>query len=285
MLEFRAPKFIRRLFKIYAKASEDYIEELGSKHKSLHSNAESIKFLALGSSHGAYGFNPDIDKSFFNLCSTSQDLYYSYNLYEYCCNHLKNLDSVLLFYSVFSPGFELQKTIDSHICAYIKLIFGINYKDEDKQKLKFYLDDAKWVLKKSKQIKDCSQGYTPSFRFLTDYPLEKRISTHLRENKRENQQHDYLEKIIELTRKNEHKLYIIIPPCRSDYRENMPSSDELFKKLHDLTSKTNIKIFNFYKDKEFVWDDFGDFDHLNKMGADKLSKKIYEKLINQKVTS
>ena len=60
-----------------------------------------------------------------------------------------------------------------------------------------------------------------------------------------------------------------------DYKDALLSSEELFKKLYDITNKyENVKILNYYDSKEFPDKEFYDGDHVNKIGAEKLTAMI-----------
>ena len=69
-------------------------------------NKNKTTTLIVGSSHGLYGYRAEGPE--FNLCDVSQDLYYSYRLYALSCD-FPQLKTVVLFYSVFSPGHVLEK--------------------------------------------------------------------------------------------------------------------------------------------------------------------------------
>ncbi len=93
---------------------------------------DKIENLFLGSSNGDYGVNTnmfDANKAF-NLCIASQDLYYSFQLYKKYAEELKNLKNIFVTYSVFSAGFELQRTSNNSHIYYYKNVFEIPYKYE-----------------------------------------------------------------------------------------------------------------------------------------------------------
>ena len=72
---------------------------------------------------------------------------------------------------------------------------------------------------------------------------------------------------------------INLPPCAKCYREFLPVSDVLFSKLYKACeNKANVKILNFYDSEEFTNKYFYHCDHLNTIGAEKLTKLINEKI-------
>ena len=93
------------------------------KFKSLENKLSGIKNLILGSSHGVYGFLPNNNE--FNLCFPSQDLYYALKLYEKYRFKCHNLRTIYLFYSVFSPGFELAESNEKWRCTWYQMFFNI----------------------------------------------------------------------------------------------------------------------------------------------------------------
>lgn len=242
-------------------------------------NSEKIENLVLGSSYGLYGF-VEQDERDMNLALASQDLYYSSCLYEKY-GHMQNLKNVFLFYFSFSAGHELERTGEKEACVSYKLFFGIPYKTP-------FLAFKNGLLKLEKEITehasfspelpDISSDYTDMVYIepRTDEVLENRVKGHIKNALRGNNQNFYLEKMIKQAAEYGHRLYIVIPPVTKKYRALVPSFDEVFKPLFRSLEKTDAgaKVWNFYADPDFVSEDFNDFDHLNRPGAEKLTAKI-----------
>ncbi len=108
-------------YKYYYK---NHFDTIYKKHLSLENNINKIQTLVLGSSHGHYAFLPK-EETEFNLSIRSQDLYYSYKLYQKYASKLSNLKNIILFYSVFSPGFEIEKTSNRFLCIPYIFIYNI----------------------------------------------------------------------------------------------------------------------------------------------------------------
>ncbi len=268
-------KLRKRIMSLIPFINPLFFDELILKHNELEQKKESIDTLILGSSHGAAGFiSKQYSPTAFNLASASQDLYYSYHLLQYCLKELKNLNSIFLFYSVFSSGFELQKTSEKERCAYFKYLFNIPYKYKADKDMERYSLQANSYYKKKKTIKKIdTNGYIEqTIFFAKDFPVAERTKTHLRENQRINNQLSYLKKIIDTCQQNNIELIILIPPTRKDYREALPNENILFEKLYKIKNLPSVK--NFYSNKNFKYTDFGDFDHLNRQGAEKLTSLI-----------
>jgi hypothetical protein len=254
-------------------------EEIASKKNTIR-KSNSISEIVVGSSQGNLGFIPNIfSSSCFNLCSTSQDLYYSFKLAEYYLNRIKTLNRVFLFYADFSPGFEVQKSSDKLISALYCLLYGFppmisNDRDLENFKWWFYLKTLIDPIKVASKLD--YRGYKEQFtNFSGDYLL-KRANNHLKHNKRNNNQTQFLEEMLKLGA--EFSLVVVIGPTRKDYRDLLPDKEFLFRELYSLQKRHMFKILDFYADDSFLSDDFQDADHLNHNGARKLTLKIKELL-------
>ncbi|MGL5260970.1 MAG: hypothetical protein ACRC9P_01130, partial [Bacteroides sp.] len=258
----------------WGELNEGSFRQIYEKKISFEEECADTKVLFLGSSHGAYGIDPSFfSDKVFNLCSNSQDLYYSYMLYKTLFCKLESLESLVLCYSVFSSGFECQKTIGKDFCAYFKHFFQISYKYEDDKNMRPYEKDLGRLTKKSLPPHGLvSLGYSQPSECFADYPASKRALSHMRENNRENDQFSYLEQIANLCKENNHQLIVLFPPVRQDYLEHTPDEAILFEKVFSLAKNSRFDILSLYASPQFLFEDFGDPDHLNLKGAAKLSK-------------
>ena len=66
---------------------------------------------------------------------------------------------------------------------------------------------------------------------------------------------------------------MLIPPVRSDYQKLVPEG-LLSSEVKKLIKGTKAQLFDFSNDLDFSDEDFYDYDHLNPIGAEKLSKKL-----------
>ena len=241
-------------------------ENLYEKYCAINFSKNDIKTLVIGSSHGLYGYRAE--KEDFNLCDLSQDLYTSFELYKRYVEGT-NLKNVILFYSIFSNGFELSKTHENFRCAGYKYFFNIDY--DINEALSNDIELLSKIFKLNKNIKNY-YGNFEKYKVIHSVAKE-RIKTHLRENQRNNLQNEWLKEIINITQNKNHNFYICIAPAREDYRKLLPDKEELFKSLYEISSD-KTKILNFYDNTEFNYSDFCDTDHLNLQGAKKLTKMI-----------
>lgn len=271
---------LKKNLEIIKKTNETYVnfdwaKEMLIKKESFKINKYNIQTLIIGSSHGDYAVNPLFLKNTFNMSMSSQDLYYSYYLYKK--NNTKKIKNIILFYSVFSQGFNLIKTSEKQRCLLYSLIFDIPFQSKidileiEKNKYIQYLNN----LKKNLIIDNNYLGYEQHHFFIKlNNSIKNRAKKHYKENIRNNSQLIYIEKICKLAKNNNQNIFIVIPPAQEKYRSYIPKSDILFKKILETTNKFKIKIFNFYEDKRFLSNDFWDSDHLNNRGAIKLTKLL-----------
>jgi len=254
--------------------SDTVAEEFRKKHDALEQKRDSIETLALGSSHGYHGFLPD--ENSFNLCGTSQDLYLSYELYRRFAD-LPKLNTVVLFYSIFSPGFETERTSEKDYCLYYRYFWGIPLR---------YLPDRYFACKTKlleKYLRKHPATAIGDYRGENSYrwfvhssvSLDSRVESHLKNNNRHNGQTGYVRKMAELAQAKGHRLVVVVPPFRRDFTSRLPPFRQLFAELLELSvDHPEMQIMSFVGDGAFVDSDFGDMDHLNRQGAEKLTIKI-----------
>lgn len=241
------------------------------------SNCKDLRNLVLGSSHGRDGFVPS--RFDFNAANSSQDLYRAWKLYEYTVNNNgKNLKRVILFWSVFHAGLELEKTREFVRCIPYKGLYNIPYAS------RFPIDDAYGLglLHAQEKTTVCPEGFRGRATYdLTHFkePTETLVAKHLKNTMRNNNQIKYLGAIVELARKMGHKVYVVLPPYRSDYLKCLPDQEIVFRELFEfLKTNSDIKLLNLQYDKDFIDSDFDSPDHCNEQGGIKLTTKIKEAL-------
>lgn len=252
------------------------------KFMGLRLHEQTVKTLILGSSHGYYGYRADEKLDEFNGAETSQDLYYSYEIYKQFSDAPK-LKNVVLFYSVFSPGNILELTAEKWRCDFYRLFYGIPYRfTPEKAKENVMKSLAGFILSEQEKA-PVDTHYTGncdySF-FLTGFDINERVKNHLKGNRRRQNQTEFVRKSILLAKEKGHNLYIVIPPHRFDYTNLLPPFEELFPDL--LAIKDDVNILSFLRDPRFQDSDFGDMDHLNQTGAEKLTVFIRDALCQNK---
>lgn len=254
---------------------DEYCYEEHIKFLALQHHKKTLKTVVLGSSHANYGFLPK--KQEVNLGGGSQDLYLSCKIYEYLNrNDFHNIKNIILFYDVFSDGFDLAKTSIDYVCVPYKLLYGIPYRTILSKKAKIIEEKITKILHtKTVKIPNGYYGKALYRIWNENIDVSKRVESHLKNNHREIKQTQYLAEIIDKTKTNKQQLYIVTPPLRKDYRELLPDYNDIFSNLlHTIRNHKHVHLLNYQDDKDFIETDFGDCDHLNQRGAEKLSNKI-----------
>ncbi|MBR1778686.1 MAG: hypothetical protein IJ752_08925 [Alphaproteobacteria bacterium] len=235
-----------------------------------------LETLVVGSSHGVYGYWAEEKFHEINACGISQDLYYSYEIYKKYAD-APRLKNIVIFYSVFSPGFVLEISYPA-LCDAYYYFYEIPYRFRGKTENNDTKEAFSLFVSRIKRYPDFHYiGNTPSpnIKNLTIEP-QKRAKDHLKGNKRNENQTAYIMQAAKLAKEKGHHLYIVIPPGRSDYTSHLPSFEELFAEL--LKLEDQVKILNFFRDERFSDSDFSDTDHLNEHGAKKLSAFIRKEM-------
>jgi len=247
--------------------------------KFLSQNKPAFSTLILGSSHARDDFV--CDEQSFNLSGASLDLYRIYHLYLWAMkNNPSFVQNVIVFYDVFSPGLQLEKTKHALRCVPYKLFYQIPYAfeltAETVKKEKSFIKKLKKAYDKMPAIESFYRGNAEQ----VQYPegsegIQKKVEGHLKNNTRCNNQTKYIEKFAKETQKRGQNLYVITPPYRSDYSSLLPPYETLFAELLQVLQKNpNVILLNFQNDTDFDDTDFYDADHLNNKGALKLTEKI-----------
>lgn len=86
--------------------------------------------------------------------------------------------------------------------------------------------------------------------------------------------HKYLLLLIELAKKKNVKISIVISPCQKTYTTSIPPYNELFCELEEICKTENIMLISFYNSTIFDSSDFYDEDHLNLKGAKKFTNEL-----------
>lgn len=257
------------------------------KFDGIENKTDKIKILFLGSSEGNVGINSDFwdDGSAYNLCIDSQDLYYSYKLYEQYASKLHNLEQIIITYSTFSSGNEIYKNKKSlYLAYYYEKIFEI--KHENIRNNASFLKDMdffeKFILTKYAPPHISYSGYSPYLISTENTPIQI-VSGYLKTHFKLTNQEKWLIKASELASKYNHKLYVVITPNPKNtislYKKEIEkfgvSYEDLFKPLYDLEIK-NVSILNYFDCEAFKEFHFSDPTHLTPQGAIKLTKFIIE---------
>jgi hypothetical protein len=265
----------------------DYV----SKKEYLDKNSDDIKILFLGNSHAFYGINPEfVSLKSFNASHISQSLDYDYEIMKKYKNHWSNLQCIVIPISYFSLFSRLETGIESWRVKNYTIYYGINsttdysnYSEVFSNKIAvnfnrlnaYYLDgnsgitssNLGWGLNYSSKIK----------RDLKETGISAAKRHYMYNDKNFYWNTNKIKSIIEFAIIRNVKILFYTPPADFTYSEFLDHKqlNQTFKYMSNLDAKyENINYHNFLYDSTFVVDDFFDADHLNEIGAKKLTLKI-----------
>lgn len=269
---------IKTLFKIKRKRiSPAVFKEYYFKKRALEEQISKIKILAMGSSYCAQSLNTDLIDDAFNLGTIDQDLYTTHFLFKKYILQIQKLKKLLIFYGVFSPGHELEKTHSFKKVACYHYVFGIPYNvDYLIQYEKSYLHHLKKIYMNFKS----STGYLPPDQAFAKKPISAkiRVQSHLKNNQRGTNQTRYLDDIYKICQQRDIKMYVIIAPVRSDYIKALGdrTDKELYHELFEFANKRKVPVMNAMRHPDFSDEEFYDCNHLNAKGAIHFTKLVKE---------
>jgi len=284
---------------IYLRAiPNDYI----FKNNYLSGNSDNVQVLSLGSSHSYYGINPEyFDLVGFNGSHISQSIEYDYKLLMKYDGHWKNLKYIIISVSYFTFFSKLEEGAENWRVKN----YSIYYDIKTSKKIGDYFELPNGVMadnirraynyyKINKDNITCSpygfglnynsgikNDLTASGVVAAKRHTKKDIDKYFIENQLT------LKKIIDYAHEKNITVILFTPPAYESYVTNLD------KKQLEITIKTSEKLsqennnviyLNYLQDKSFVKNDFFDADHLNEIGAKKLTLYI-NSIINMRELS
>ena len=272
----------------------DIPNDYSFKKNHLNANSRNTEVLFLGSSHIYFGINPEyFSQKSFNGAHISQSLNFDLAILEKYKDRWTNLKYIIIpidyfsMYSTLEGGIENWR-VKNYIIYYDISTYG-NYWHRFEifnGKLPRNISRAKSYLFNGKSDITCNK-----FGFGTTYNSKDRkdlIETGKTRSKRhtielENNQTTFskniktINSIIEFANTHNLKIIFITCPAYSSYCENLNpiQLDNSVNTIKKLSAKnTNTAYYNFLTDKTFIAEDYYDADHLNEIGARKLTKKM-----------
>ena len=279
----------------------DIPNDYSFKKNYLNTNSNNIEVLFLGNSHIYYGINPEyISRKSFNGAHISQSLNWDLAILEKYKDRWENLKYIIIpidyfsMYSTLEGGIENWR-VKNYIIYYDISSYG-NYWDGFEifnGKLPSNILRALSYLFKWKSDITCNKlGFGTAYKskdskdlIETGKTASKRHTIELEKNQpifSKNIQ--TINSMIEFANSRDIKIIFITCPAYSSYRENLnpiqlDNSVNIVKQLSE--QNTNSVYYNFLTDKTFIANDYYDADHLNEIGAKKLTFKI-DSIINNK---
>ena len=267
------------------------------KNDYLDKYSDEIQIIILGSSHEYYGINPDyFSKKTFNASYVAQSLNYDFKIFSKYKNSFNSLEIIVLPMSYYALWYNLKDDNVTWRESDYTLYYGIKadfFKDNfelsgDNLKYDFVKIYKHYI--KNRSYITCSKlgwgtiyeygsdlqetGKTTSKRHTVDIFSEKRIK--IMEEKME-----ILNSFSDFCNQRNVKLIFVATPTYYTYRENL--NTEQLNKTHEIINEfinkhSNCYYFDWFEDADFIAEDFYDADHLNAIGAEKLTKKLLQKI-------
>ncbi len=259
----------------------------------LEKNAPKIKILILGSSHSFYGINPEyFSKHTFNAAYVSQTLDLDDELLQINKEKLTDLETVIIPISYASLFETLETDVEKWRLKNYILYYGFENKYHYTYNFETFNYDILLNLKKvikhyvlnKSFITSSKLGWGTNFSSKNNQKFEGEFTAkkHTVNNfKLFDANLKSLHKIIELCQKNKVKILFITTPTHASYSKNVNKMQLLktINTLNELVQKNpNCEYINLLDSEKFVATDFHDADHLNEIGAKKLSLFLDKKM-------
>ena len=274
----------------------DYLYK--KEHLDKHSNE--IETLILGSSHAFYGFDPIYFSSkTFNASHVSQTLDYDFEIFKKYQDNFNSLKTLIVPISYASLWEKLENTTESWRVKNYSLYYKINISKSIVNNTELFSNNLKtnirrvyhFYVKNEKNISCSSLGWGTDYKSINSADLIETGKTaaerHTEENinakessKVFNDNIAILNSLVESCKKQNIRIIFITPPAYKTYIENL-NKEQKTKTIETMTNfanRNNCEYLNLLEDSSFVSDDFFDADHLNEIGAKKLSMLLMEKI-------
>ena len=262
------------------------------KKEFLDKYSYNIEILCLGSSHAYYGINPVyFSKNSFNGSHISQSIDYDLQIFKKYQNKLCSLKYVLIPISYSTLYSNLNKGVESwrvkNYSLYYKMHTSNNIKDYSEALSNNSGVNIKrlysYYIKKKQEITSSELGFGLNY---SSSNQEDLIKTGITAAKRHTIEKDVLlfnenihslRSIIQLAQKNKSVVIFFTLPAYHTYRENLDPNqlENTVNAISKISKEYNNVIYkNYMDDKMFIESDFFDADHLNEIGAEKLTKLL-----------
>ena len=256
------------------------------KKEYLDKNATQINTLILGSSHTFYGINPAFfSNKTFNAAYVSQSLDLDYEILKKYDSKLKNLQTVIIPISYFSLFETLETDIEKWRIKNYVLYYGLENKYQFTDNFESLNNHITRNIKKivkhyafnTSFITTSNLGWGTNFNAKTKKPFKGAFTAKKHTVKNFNLYAENLKsvhKIITLCKKNKINIVFLTTPTHQSYYQNLNKIqlEKTTKTISELVKKNpNCNYLNLLKSEVFTNKDFYDADHLNEVGAEKLS--------------
>jgi hypothetical protein len=263
---------------------------LSCKKEYLDHHSENIQMLIFGNSHTYYGINPDhFSQHAFNVAYNSQTLNLDFEIFEMYNKKFDNLKVIILPISYSTLWSTTERAKDYTLYYGINANCPTDYSEILNNRFAINVSRLRKHFSERKDDISCSSlGWGTNFSSEHAGDLEATGQhaafrhTYRNLNSKENatvfaKNVDILHSFAEWSSQNNVKLIFLTVPVYRTYRENL-NEIQLKKMIETITNLAtqyeNSSYINWLEHTDFVTGDFYDADHLNEIGAKKLSLKL-----------
>lgn len=272
------------------------------KRKCLENQLDSIQVLVLGTSQAYFGINPDyFSLKTFNLSEFNQSLYYDNKITLKYLDMMPKLKYVIINISYFSFGQQLIEGTESWRDYYYSQFWNVDYPTIDKLDARYYSKIFLYIPNVS--LKYLTQGFhvdlgLPKFNgycwadtcnstVINDSTGKIRVKIHNAYYKGRDRYSEHINEINQLIsslKKRNITPILITPPVYKSYYENADKNiiNKNTTTIRNICTKLNCNYYNYFTDSRFIKVDFKDDDHLDFLGAEKLSKILNKEVLSKK---
>ncbi|MBI5965104.1 MAG: hypothetical protein HY863_16620 [Chloroflexi bacterium] len=293
---FMLPIFIMGIFVEFSLRiiPNDYLY----KKKYLDKNSENIEVLFLGSSHAYYGINPIyIHENSFNASYISQTLDYDYRIIEKYEGRWERLRYIVIPISYFSLFSKLGETSEAWRIKNYNIYFGLKSSLDISDYFEVLSNKPEINIKRiesfyllgEENITTSELGWGTNFNsqngFNDDGEVAAKRHTKNLDGSFFKENINTLQALIKYAGKKGVKIIFYTPPAFHTYVENLDRKkiDQTINTMTQLDEYyQNVVYINFLADDLFTETDFYNADHLNEFGAEKLTRRIGDLLIDSR---
>lgn len=246
-----------------------FFENAYNKKRNFNESCDSVEIIAFGNSQGDGCFDTRALPKYFNACTRSQDLKYSFLMYEKLGSCLPNLKKIILFYSFISPGFLLEDNRgEQGMALALNAYFDLQATFDD-----IYLESAAEDLQGASTANfrefEGVRGFFPNaYRTYFDEPYwESRRALDLLAFNAKTDALPYLERFVQLAKERGHELYFVIPPNNPVFTDKVGrDSVDLHQHLYQAMRAHGLDearcLLDLYHAQDVVGNDFADYNHI-----------------------
>ncbi len=257
----------------------------------LDQKSNTIQTLFLGSSHAYFGLNPIyMHTNSFNASYFSQTIKYDIEILKKYDGHWDRLQYIVIPISYFTLFSNLETDIESWRVKNYTLYCNFKTSCTIKDYSEFLSNNFKINLLKlysyyqvNQNTITCSElGFGLDYHSKSLIDLQKSgieaAKRHTAKDFRHFEENmNYLTNLIQYASSHNIKILLFTPPAFHTYADNL-NKEQLNKTISSIETTVkaypNVYYFNFLTNPDFIEEDFYDADHLDDVGAKKLTLKI-----------